>query len=169
MKSTRCTYHVALAVVLLMLLTLFPHHHHDGGAACWTSEICHDDGRANDVHTRHHAGDNQHLCYWHSVQNVPQRTLSVPFGGGPLPCFLPTEFWQQRHTIITTSGEALCGKSPVFFGGGPLPCFLPTEFWQQRHTIITTSGEALCGKSPVFTTVSRIGKHVTLRGPPACC
>ena len=133
MKSTRCTYHVALAVVLLMLLTLFPHHHHDGGAACWTSEICHDDGRANDVHTRHHAGDNRHLCYWHSVQNVAQRTLSVPFGGGPLPCFLPTEFWQQRHTIITTSGEALCGKSPV------------------------------------STTVCRIGKHVTRRGPPVYC
>ena len=81
MKSTRCTYHVALAVVLLMLLTLFPHHHHDGGAACWRSEICHDDGRANDVHTRHHAGDNHHLCYF------PSHLAAVPYPASCQPTF----------------------------------------------------------------------------------
>lgn len=108
MKSTRCTYHVALAVVLLMLLTLFPHHHHDGGAACWRSEICHDDGRANDVHTRHHAGDNHHLCYWHSVQNVAQRTLPSHLAAVPYPASYQPNFGsnatllsplRERHSV----------------------------------------------------------------------
>lgn len=64
------------AVMLVLALTLFPHHHHDGGAACWTEEVCPEDGRMNDRHTAHgtEEQDEHEAC---CVQAMPIAKIQV--------------------------------------------------------------------------------------------
>lgn len=96
LKQKGSTYGVLLAITLLLLLSLFPHHHHEGGAACWVTEVCQQDGRANDAHTAHGHEHGHHVCFWQTlsvVQHGVRGVQSLGDEGGGTWVFLPTDFW----------------------------------------------------------------------------
>lgn len=87
---------------MMMLLTLFPHHHHEGGAACWVTEVCHQDGRENDVHTNHE--DNHHAHTYYLAQSHSQvRASQQSAGQSDWSLFLPLDFWQAQSVDIDSS------------------------------------------------------------------
>lgn len=103
MKPLRSTYFGVIAVALMLLLTLFPHHHHEGGAACWVTEVCHQDGRENDVHTNHADTHHAHSCYLAQSQSH-LRTMQQGSGQGDRLLFLPFDFW-QAHSVDVSSAQ----------------------------------------------------------------
>lgn len=124
-----------LAITLLLLLSLFPHHHHEGGAACWVTEVCHQDGRANDAHTAHGHEHGHHACYWQTLsvmQNGVRAMQGVGDEGGTW-LFLSADFWGTGFVlphfevwrlplpIVQGSLLASCGKR-CLRRGPPMEC-----------------------------------------------
>ncbi len=134
MNQRKHTFSAWLAVAFVLLLSFLPHHHHEGGAACWTSEVCHTDGRVNDEHTAHHHTDNHsHECYWQKQNSVYGATQSALSHGHNL-AFLPFNFWGTKGELIldnrnTEAAFAVCrsfyvcpwGK-PIWRRGPPAVC-----------------------------------------------
>ncbi len=93
MKHSTRTYSAVWAMLLILLLAICPHHHHEGGAACWAVEVCHTDGRANDVHTHHKDKEAHHamlatFAKHYVVSATSGNALSLLYA-------LPSDFWNK--------------------------------------------------------------------------
>lgn len=102
MKPHRSTYFGVIALTMMLLLTLFPHHHHEGGAACWVTEVCHQDGRENDVHTHHEDNHHAHAAYL-APSHGQVRASQLGAGQSDWSLFLPFDFWQGQSVEIASA------------------------------------------------------------------
>lgn len=71
---------LAVAIVCMMMMVIVPHHHNAMGA-CLVQEICHQDGRVNDSHTRHAAESNTHHIVPVTGKHISLTSLSEVGGG----------------------------------------------------------------------------------------
>lgn len=128
MKHSARTYSAVWAVLLILLLAVCPHHHHEGGAACWAVEVCHSDGRANDVHTHHKDKEAHHAM----LAKVAKHYASPSQGDGnpPLWTVLPLIFGTRMFPSFVLPRLASRQSAPfrcaavraALCGGADRPC-----------------------------------------------
>lgn len=111
MKHSTRTYSAVWAVLLILLLAVCPHHHHEGGAACWAVEVCHSDGRANDVHTHHKDKEAHHAMLAKVAKHYA--SPSHDDGNQPLWTVLPLDFWNKNVPLIRFASSRIEAKRTI--------------------------------------------------------